>query len=170
MFDPNDKPLPTIREMTEKSKFHLNTNLQNRGAYEVAQVKPSYTNRQDTEDFYYVGNSSAREGLRDMKNYQAEYNQRNNDIKSSTINGRLVQGNMNLYNGNINMVSKPKDNLLVNNRPLVPEGAKNSPSLYNTGKLSGSQELYQNIQLDRTQPELLNALKSNPYAIPYRGK
>lgn len=170
MFNPNDKPLPTIREMTENSKFHLNTNLQNRGAYAVADVQPSYTNRKDTDDFYYVGNSSAREGLRDMKNYQAEYNQRNNDIKSSTINGRLVQGNMNLYNGNINMISKPKDNLLVNNRPLAPEGAKKSPSLYNTGKLSGSQELYQNIQLDRTQPELLNALKSNPYAIPYRGK
>lgn len=170
MFNPNDKPLPTIREMTEKSKFHLNANPQQKGAYTVTDIQPAHTNRQDTNNFYYLGNSSAKEGVRDMRSYEAEYNQRNNDIKSSTIDGRLVQGNMNLYNGNINMISKPKDNILINNRPLAPEGVKKSPSIYNTGKLNGSQELYQNIQLDRTQPEILNALNSNPYVIPYRGK
>ena len=54
-------------------------------------------------DGVYVGiinwDSSAGAGLQNTRSYEAEYNQRNNDIKSSTIEGRLIQGNMKLYNG-----------------------------------------------------------------------
>ncbi len=41
----------------------------------------------------FTGNSSASAGIQNTRSYEAEYNQRNNDIKSSTIQGRLVQGN-----------------------------------------------------------------------------
>jgi hypothetical protein len=33
------------------------------------------------------------------------------------------------------------------------------------GMLQGKQGLYQNIQSDRVTPDLLNALKGNPYAL-----
>jgi len=171
MYNPNDKPLPTIRETTESSKFHLNVNANQRGgAYQVAEQQPIHNARENTSDFYYAGNSSAGARSQNMRSYEAEYNQRNNDIKSSTIDGRLVPGNMNLYDGNVNMAAKAKDNYLLNNRPLAPHGVIEAPSVYNMGKMSGAEPLYQNIQLDRSSPDVLNALQGNPYAIPYRSK
>jgi hypothetical protein len=77
---------------------------------------------------------------------------------------------MNLYDGNINMAAKPKDNYLINNRPLAPQGTTEAPSLYNMGRMSGAEPLYQTLQLDRNSPDVLNALQGNPYAIPYRAK
>ena len=171
VYDPNDKPLPTIRETTESSKFHLNVNANQRGgAYQVAEQQPIHNARETTGNYFYAGNSSAGARSQDMRSYEAEYNQRNNDIKSSTIDGRLVPGNMNLYDGNINMAAKPKDNYLVNSRPLAPQGTTEAPSIYNMGRMSGAEPLYQTIQLDRNSPDVLNALQGNPYAIPYRAK
>ena len=40
VYDPEDKPLPTIRETTETSKNHLNVNNgQGAGAYEITNIK-----------------------------------------------------------------------------------------------------------------------------------
>ena len=170
VFDPTDKPLPTIRETTETSKNHLNVNAQGAGAYEITEHQPTHTLRQSQSDYMYLGNSSALPQHQQMRSKQAEMNQRNNDIKSSTIQGRLVQGNMNLYNGNINQKGKAKDSYLVNNRPVAKEGTKESPSLYNMGIVNPGQPLYQNIQTDRNTPDIMSSLQNNPYAIPYRGK
>ena len=94
--------------------------------------------------------------------------QRNNDLKSSTIQGRMVQRNMNLYNGAINQKNKAKDSYLINDRPVIREGAKQSPSIDNMGTMNQGQELYQNIQLERNTPEIMSALQNNPYTIPYK--
>jgi hypothetical protein len=37
------------------------------------------------------------------------------------------------------------------------------------GKLQGKTELYQRSNLDRTNPELMTALKGNPYALNVLG-
>ena len=118
----------------------------------------------------YVGNSSAAKGHQDMRSYEAEYNQRNNDLKSSTIKGRLVQGNMNIYHGNINQKAKAKDSDLVNLRPVVREGAKETPSIENMGRVQRAEPLSQNINNERNTADIMSALQGNPYAIPYRGK
>jgi hypothetical protein len=62
---------------------------------------------------------------------------------------------------------KPKDAYLKNNRAVAPDGIKETPTISNMGRVVGSQQLYQNIQLDRTSSELLSPLSGNPYAIPY---
>ena len=171
LYNPNDKPLPTIRETTENSKLHMNINANQRGgAYEVTQHQPINNARIKQGDYLYVGNSSAAKGNQDMRSYDAEYNQRNNDLKSSTIKGRLSQGNMNLYSGNINQHSKPKDNDLLVKRPIAKEGPKESISVHSMGRMNQAQPLSQNINNERNTPDIMKSLQGNPYVIPYMGK
>ena len=55
--------------------------------YLVADVNAAPTKRQTQSDFYYAGVGSAGERGRQPRAYDAEYNQRNNDVKSSTLRG-----------------------------------------------------------------------------------
>ena len=167
LYNPGDKPATTIRETTENSKFHLNVNANQRGgAYETNPQQPQRLQRDSTTDIYYAGNSSAGSNSRQPRTYDAEYRQRNNDIKSSTIDGRMVPGNMSLMNGDINMSAKNKDPFLTNTRAVMPSMPYESPSTGSMGKLQGtSNPLYQNIQMDRNSSDIMSALKSNPYTI-----
>jgi hypothetical protein len=74
---------------------------------------------------------------------------------------------MGLYNGNINMHQANRDAYLVNNRAVAPTMPYESPDVHNMGQLSGSSgsNLYSNIQLDRSSPEILSALSGNPFAL-----
>jgi len=170
LFNPADKPAPTIRETTENSKFHLNVNANQRGgAYEVTEQQAISNNRQTTDDFYYAGGASAGERGRQARPYDAEYRQRNNDIKSSTINGRMVPGNMSLMNNNINMREAERDHHLKMNRAAVPTMPYQTPNVDNVGILQGNNGLYSTIQMDRTTPDIMNALQKNPYALSVMG-
>jgi hypothetical protein len=43
-----------------------------------------------------------------------------------------------------------------------------SPDINNMGRLGGNENhLYSNIQLDRTNPDIMNQLKGNPYVINF---
>ena len=170
VFNPNDKPGHTIRETTENSKFHLNVNAnQHGGAYKVSQVQPAHTTRQETGDFMYVGGASAGEQTRKTTSYEAGYNQRNNDIKSSTIDGYMVKGNMSLLNSDVNMRESSRDDLLKNNREVSGNMPYKAPSTDMLGQNSNiAKNLYSNIQMDRSNPEILNNLSSNPYVVDYR--
>ena len=167
LYNPNDKPNTTIRETTENSKFHLNVNANQRGgAYETNPQQPQRLQRDSTTDVYYAGNSSAGANSRQPRPYDAEYRQRNNDIKSSTIDGRMVPGNMSLMNGDINMYAKNKDPYLTNTRAVMPSMPYEAPSAQSMGKLQGtSNPLYQTIQLDRNSSDIMSSLKSNPYTL-----
>jgi hypothetical protein len=165
MFNPADRPQATIRETTENAKFIPGVNAnQNGGGYLSTPVQPT-ENERDTTSIFYAGGSSAGDRSRQARTYDAEYNQRNNDIKSSTIQGRMVPGNMDLFNADINMKTRNGDALLKNNRPLT---MTNAPSQYYSPEQmgiasSGDNKLYQTIQLDRNSPEILDAFKQNPY-------
>jgi hypothetical protein len=171
MFDPNDRPAPTIRDTTRRDGIYANINAGQRGgAYDVT---PQYLDPQerDSTNVSYMGVSSAGERYRMPKSYDAINNQRNNDIKSSTIDGRMAPGNMALYNGDITMTGKAKDAWLKNSRPLGPEGPKQSGSLYNFGEIQRQPTMLdQSQQLERNNGDVLTALSGNPYAIPYRSK
>lgn len=163
VFNPADRPGPTIRETTENSKFHLNIDArQNGGAYMVTKNQAAHTERMNQSDFYYSGNSSAGANARQPRPYDAEYRQRNNNIKSSTIDGRLIQGNMSLNSANVNMQSKAKDQYMINKRDVNPTMPALPPSSGNMGKLQGRIGL---SQPDRTNPDLLSQLKGNPFAL-----
>jgi hypothetical protein len=170
IFNPADRPAPTIRETTENSKFHLNVNSnQLGGAYKITDHQAVDTYRAETSDFYYAGGASAGVRTRQTTSYEANYNQRNNDIKSSTIKGHMVQGNMSLLNSDINMRQVSRDDKLKNNRALIGTMPYQSPDINNVGKLAGvDNSLYSGIQLDRNTPDVVSALKGNPYVVDYR--
>ena len=167
LFDPTQLAAKTIRETTENSKFHMNINANQRGGgYATSDHQQASTARATTGDFYYAGGSSAS-NAKEMRSYGAELNQRNNDVKSSTIDGRMGNGNTNVFSGSVNMAAKQKDAYLANNRPLTQKGAAQSPSVDQIGRVSGAVPLYQTIQMDRTAPDIMSALQGNPYAIAY---
>jgi hypothetical protein len=167
IFNPADRPAPTIRETTENSKFHLNVNRnQNGGGYEVTEHQPTDTVRQTTGDFYYAG--IAGSDKKQMKSYEAQYNQRNNDIKSATIDGRMVPGNMTLLNSDINMRQVSRDEYFKNSRVVVPKMPGQSIDVANMGQLQGHNNLYQGIQMDRNTSDMYDVLKSNPYVVNYK--
>jgi len=166
MFNPNDRPGPTIRETTAGKNKHLFINgTQGAGAYEVTPQQAIHNQRESTTDFYYAGGSSAGARTQQPRAYDAEYRQRNNDIKSSTIQGYMVQGNMSLMNNQTNIQAKNRDPYLANNRSVMPTMPGQSPSVSQIGQLNGQNQLYQNMQLDRTNPDINAALRSNPYAL-----
>jgi len=162
VYNPNDRPAPTIRETTETGKSYSNINTNQRGgAYEITQQQPMVNARSTTTDYLYVGNASAGERSREQRSYEAEYNQRNNDVKSSTIQGYMTKGNMSLHNSNINMTGKAKD--FQNTRTLKPNMPYASPSLSGMGRLQGKDGLHQTINMDRNTPDILDAFRQNPY-------
>ena len=171
MFDPNDRPAPTIRDTTQRDGIYTNVNANQRGgAYEITDNQPIH-NARDTTNVSYVGVAGGNERYQTYRSQEAEHNQRNNDIKSSTIDGRMVQGNMALFTGGVTMSSKVKDNYLKNDRPLGPNGPKSSASLYNFGQMpKAPMEYNSGIQLDRNSGDVLTSLQGNPYTIPYRAK
>jgi hypothetical protein len=170
IFNPADRPAATIKETTEESSGHLFIDRNQRGgAYEVAGNQPIINNRMSQSDYYYAGGGSAGERGRQPRTYDAEYNQQSNNLKSSTLTSYTPAGNIGLFSGEINMTSKPKDQYQAMNRAMDPTMPAQTPSIGMMGQQSQSQtsNLYSNIQLDRTNPDLMSQLKGNPFAISH---
>jgi hypothetical protein len=162
LFNP-DRLSTTIRETTDTISYMNVENQHKGGGYTVTEVQPINNSRMHTGDYYYAGGSSAGCRTQQPRTYDAEYNQHNNDIKSSTIRGYMVKGNMNIFNSNIKMDNSTKDKILVNERDVVPNMPTHTPDVLSMGKLQGINQL-QNVQ-DRNTSDILNNLKSNPYAL-----
>jgi hypothetical protein len=66
------------------------------------------------------------------------------------------------------MTGKAKDAWQKNTRALDPTMPGQTPSIGTMGQQSFAQNsLYSNIQLDRSNPDLLSQLKGNPFAISH---
>lgn len=166
VFNPNDRAPVTIRQTTENAKLHWQINAnQNGGAYQSTPHQCSVNERDTTTDYYYSGIAGAAgEG---MRTYDAEYRQRNNDIKSSTIQGRMVPGGMALLNNEVNMTQRPREVLLENHRPVDAKFYAPPPSVDSMGAMQGNGhlDLYKSQQLDRNNGDILSQLKGNPYTL-----
>lgn len=166
VFNPADRPNTTTRETTENSKFHLNsgTSELNKGGYMVTPNQPVQNARMTQSDYFYAGNSSANDGAKGLRPYDAEYNQRNNDVKSSTIDGRLVPGGMALLNNQQNIKNGDRSTKISQNYVTGPSSHR-SPGLDTMGQLQGKQELYSGMNNDRlNQLDMKQLLQGNPYA------
>jgi len=174
VFNPADRPATTIKEMTEDGTGHLFIDRnQTRGGtgYMVAGNQPIINNRMTQSDFYYAGIGSAGERGRQPRTYDAEYRQRNNDVKSSTLASYTPAGKNGVFSGQVNMSAKPKDDFQKNNRALDPTMPAPTPNVSMFGQQTGpqSQSFNTNIQLDRTTPDMISQLKGNPFAISHLG-
>jgi hypothetical protein len=171
LYDHSQHAAPTIRETTEVGKFHPLMNATKNGSgYKVTDHQVAHTSRSETARDY-TGGSSASAGRQDTRSYAAEYNQRNNNIKSSTVNnGRTAAGNMKLFTADVNMSAKHKDKDLFNSRSLTKKMPPPPPSANSMGTLSGGNSLNQNINMERNTSDLNSVLSSNPFVIPYSVK
>ena len=171
VFNPADRPAPTIRETTENGKFHLNAghSAMDKGGYTVASVQPVTNNRMNQSDYFYSGNASAAQGTLEPRPYDAEYRQRNNDIKSSTIKGRLVPGTKPTTNNEVNYKTKDMTKQLTSNRNTGPVISKQPPSMDTMGRLQGKQFRYAEMETNRSDNDHLTQLKRNPYALSITG-
>jgi hypothetical protein len=57
---------------------------------------------------------------------------------------------------------------LKNNRPVTATMPYQSADVANMGQLQGHNNLYQGIQMDRNNSDILDALKGNPYVVNYK--
>ena len=81
----------------------------------------------------------------------------------------MVKGNMSLMNSKMNVRQVSRDEKLKNSREVSGTMPYRSPDANTMGRLSGNEKgLYSNIQTDRTNPEFLNNLQSNPYVLDHR--
>jgi hypothetical protein len=169
IFNPADRPAPTIRETTENSKGHLYINSnQLGGAYKVTGNAANPTLRQETSDYYYAGGASAGSNAREPRAYDAEYNTPiTNGVKSSTLTGYTPAGGMSLLNSDINMSMKNKDEFLKNKREMNATMPYQVPSVNTMGQTSQTAPLYSNIQMDRNTPDVVSQLKGNPFVISH---
>ena len=164
IYNPHDKPDTTNRELTENSKHHMNMNGSRFGGYQTTNVNMPKTIKETTNNNDYIGN--AQSAFSKPRTYDAEYAQECNNLKSSVINGRLVQGNMKLMNSNVNMTSKDKEAIMLNIRPSDRKLSSQIPDINSMGIVQGntfSSNL--SIQTDRTDGSVLKQLQDNPYKL-----
>mgnify|MGYP005739865199 FL=1 len=96
--------------------------------------------------------------------YESAYRQHNNDIKSQTINNRANQGGTQMFNQQMNLSIAKQDTNCMDNRPFGPiSNVTKAPSTQTFGKTSGPQQLDMSMEVQRNQPDILNAFRSNPY-------
>ena len=140
VFNPADRAPTTIKETTEDGKGHLfvdRTQTQGGTGYLVAGNQPIVNNRMTQGDFYYAGIGGGGDRGQKPRTYDAEYNQRNNDVKSATLVSYTPAGNMGLFSNNVNMSTKPKD--VNNRRDNIPTMPFQSPSADRMGQQVGPQ-------------------------------
>lgn len=158
--NPNDVTPTTTKETTVHS-VDFNINNQSSQQYVNTYTSPEETNRQTTSYSTYGNMGNNREG--DMS-YAAAYKQHNNDIKAQTIVNRPNQGGTQMFNQQMNVSIAKEDTNCVDNRPFGPSSIiKKATAKENYGKLTGPQQLDMSIEVQRNQPDILNAFRSNPY-------
>ena len=140
----------------------MNITGSNLGAYQSTGVSQPLKSRDITNSVYYGGNASSANSK--PRTYEAEYNQRNNDNKSSTIHGRMSVGNLKLMGNSMNMTSKSNDDLLLNTRQVHGDRLTVlTPSINSMGIIQGmDHNINSKSQQDRNIG-LHNQLNDNPY-------
>ena len=160
-FNEYDVPDMTNRETMENSINHMNVTGSNLGGYQQMGIREPTNARDITSKIYYGGNASSAHSQ--IRPYDAEYNQRNNSNKSSTIDGRMTMGNLKLMGNSINMTSKAKDEYLLNTREI--QGNRSIvqvPSIQSMGLVQGLEHNNYRQQEDRNK-DLHSQLIDNPY-------
>jgi len=161
VYNPNENVSTTNREMYEGKLNMKHLNVQNQDSTAYMNTRPllniTQRNSMNTDQ-----TGPAQSANLAKKNYQAQYNQRNNNrLYSKNVTSH---SNMNLFNNKVNMIEKNKE--LCNNRQ-TPYYDPQSSTLDNPIELLGSftslPQSYENINENNLDSSLLKAFKQNPY-------
>ncbi len=161
VYNPLDTAATTVRETTMYAPTFRVNNQSSTNAYLANATAPSATQRDSSsvEHFAAAGGQAATYGDRD---YSAAYKQHNNEIKSQTIGNRTNQGRLALFNPSVTVhLRDDQDRFAGRANPVFVRGHAGVPSLATMGAVHASAEPAQ--APDRWTPDLLAALKQNPY-------
>jgi hypothetical protein len=165
VVNPKDTPSTTLRETTQYfTPFQINNQ---RDSLYVNNYTPGHLTQRDTTQCSYIGTSGGNATQSGNMIYEADYNQRNNEIKSSTIQNRANQGGMQLFNPQMNVTFHKPENDCYNNHVNPPYSKLSilppSTQTYGAVFTTKSQNCTDNERID---PSLLEAFKNNPYTHP----
>ena len=161
VYNPNESVSTTNRQMYEDklSMNHLNVQKQDGTAY--MNTRPLLN---DTQRSTLNQNQSgpAASSVKGRKNYDAEYNQRNqNKVTACNVHSH---GNMELFNNKVNMIETNKE--LCNDRQTPFYSPQMSQFEHPTevlGQFTNLPQEYENKNQDTIDSSLLQAFKQNPY-------
>jgi hypothetical protein len=165
----SDIPNTTVKETTI---YQTRGNIGNQvsGAYSVTEQQP-ISNQRDTTNCSQIGTPGGASVKIGNRQYDADYRQTNNDSKEQTIisSGRTNQGNAKILNPNMNICMSKCDTDRENNRLWTPSAViPTSGTIQTYGSLRVSpQKDLKEIGIDRINPDILTAIKENPYVTPY---
>lgn len=168
VLTPGDVPNTTVKETT---LYRPNGYIGNQinGAYEVSDHQ-AITNQRDTTTEFCQMNPSGGAGTKHgAKQYDAVYRQTNNESKEKSVVGRTNQGNMSMFNGDMNVSYSKLDSDRDNNRMWAPSAViPSGPSVQTYGKAHMPALTNQCLSgCERINPDILENLKKNPYAFPF---
>jgi len=171
VWDCNDIARTTTKETTiEDGRFGVPSgeNVSSRGkGYLTNPQTPFNTNRQTTQDYEYMGVAYSKD-VKPMS-YDADYNMRTNEVREGTLVGRYpTPESVKLWVGGdmINIDSKKMDGDRINS--YQPGLSKVYQAIADTSvpcSLTAERNVYDEdkIGIDRINPALLDAFRSNPY-------
>lgn len=165
VLNPQDTTPTTVKETTLYSP-QFNINNQKEGIY-VNNYTPMDLTQRDTTSCSYMGTSGGQATQFGDMNYESAYNQHNNEIKSSTIANRPNQGNMQLFNQQMNVTTTKSDVNALDGRvnPAYSNLSQMPPSVKTYGAVRAPQYYNECASCDRIQPEILDAFRANPYTF-----
>jgi hypothetical protein len=159
---PDDGVNTTIKETTLYEPRGYIGNQLNAG-YTVTEHQP-ITNQRDTTNYSQMGAMGTKEGIRQ---YDANYRHTTSDAKEKSVAGRMNAGNAKMLNTNINMNIAKLDSDRENNRLWAPSAViPGGPSMQTYG-ITNEPQQYRQLGCERINPDILSAIKENPYVTPY---
>jgi len=163
VYNPQDATPTTNKETTLYApNFYINN--QKESLYVNNYTAPDSTQRETTTCEYYTAAGGYSTGYGDM-NYNAAYNQHNNDIKSQTIINRPNPGGTQVFNQQMHLstIKSDQDRLDGRYNPAYSRISGIAPSLQTHGAIRAPQYYNECAGCDRIQPEILSAFRNNPY-------
>ena len=167
-YDLNSNLATTTKETTLHSSRGYVNNQSGMGTYVNLETATPINKRNVTDAPAYgtIGGPSTGYGA---TSYMSNYNQTSNGIRSETIGNRMTNGNMKLFNANMNVNISKQDYTQQDYRVNgVDSLIKRAPMKENYGEMSMPQKAslsekdpYYNAQ--RMDPALLSAFNQNPY-------
>jgi hypothetical protein len=162
VYNPQDSTPTTLKETTMYSP-EFNINNQKESVYVNNYTAPDLTQRDTSSKEYFTAAGGYATAYGD-RIYEADYRQRNNDIKSQTIYNRPNQGGMQLFNQEMNINCRDDcDRFEGRVNPAFSKISSLPPSVQTYGAIRAPQYYNECQMCDRIQPEILSAFRNNPY-------
>lgn len=160
-----DIPNITVKETTiYQPRGYVGNQID--GAYTVSPQQP-ITNQRDSTNCNQMGAAGGAATKHGNRQYDADYRQTNNESKEKSLAGRINQGNAKTLNTNMNISVSRIDSDRNNNRLWAPSAViPGGPTLQTYGKIHMPQQ-YREVGCERINPDILSAIKENPYVTPY---